>query len=236
MTIDASSAEVTNRKVSLRLGLGIAILPGIFVWFLLKQGYSKASRIVGFGWAGIILLAVIGGQSDKAPNTSPSAAPAPAPTMASNSPAPAPSEDATPPSKWAYRDITDDMRGIKGKIAAIDANEELDFDFPYNGGSTATLNLRKDIHGLNVYLKVSKGQFLCNSFSNTTVAVKFDKGPIRHVGCTDTNDGSTDTIFLRGERPFIQQLKQAQKVTIEATFFQAGTRQMTFDVAGLDWK
>lgn len=44
------------RKVSVALWIGIALLPVVFVWFLLRQGYSVTSRVAGFGWLIIALL------------------------------------------------------------------------------------------------------------------------------------------------------------------------------------
>ena len=45
-----------NRLVSLPLFLGNVVLSPIFVWFLLRKGYSTQSRVIGFGWLAIFLL------------------------------------------------------------------------------------------------------------------------------------------------------------------------------------
>ena len=45
-----------NRLVSLPLFLGNVVLAPIFVWFLLRKGYSTQSRVIGFGWLAIFLL------------------------------------------------------------------------------------------------------------------------------------------------------------------------------------
>lgn len=39
-----------ERKVSILLGTGIFILPYIFAWFTLREGYSKPARFISFGW------------------------------------------------------------------------------------------------------------------------------------------------------------------------------------------
>lgn len=39
-----------NRLVSLPLFLGNVVLAPIFVWFLLRKGYSTQSRVIGFVW------------------------------------------------------------------------------------------------------------------------------------------------------------------------------------------
>ena len=39
-----------ERKVSILLGIGIFIMPYIFAWFTLREGYSKSARYISFGW------------------------------------------------------------------------------------------------------------------------------------------------------------------------------------------
>lgn len=39
-----------ERKVSILLGIGIFIMPYIFAWFTLREGYSKVARFISFGW------------------------------------------------------------------------------------------------------------------------------------------------------------------------------------------
>lgn len=39
-----------ERKVSILLGIGIFIMPYIFAWFTLREGYSKSARFISFSW------------------------------------------------------------------------------------------------------------------------------------------------------------------------------------------
>lgn len=39
-----------GRKVSILLGIGIFLMPYIFAWFTLREGYSKLARFISFGW------------------------------------------------------------------------------------------------------------------------------------------------------------------------------------------
>ena len=48
--------EPPKRKVGPLLGVGIFILPLVFAWFTLNSGHSTVSRIVSFGWLGIVVL------------------------------------------------------------------------------------------------------------------------------------------------------------------------------------
>lgn len=49
-------AQQPQRIPSLPLFLGNVVLPFIFVWFLLRKGYSTRARVIGFGWLAIYLL------------------------------------------------------------------------------------------------------------------------------------------------------------------------------------
>lgn len=51
-----------ERKVSILLGIGILMMPYIFAWFTLRQGYSKFARYISFGW--LLFLVFINMQKD----------------------------------------------------------------------------------------------------------------------------------------------------------------------------
>lgn len=48
------------RKVSFLLGLGIFLIPLIFAWFTLRQGYSTMAKVISFGWLVLSLIMVLG--------------------------------------------------------------------------------------------------------------------------------------------------------------------------------
>ncbi len=52
---------VVNRRVGFWLGVGIFLFPVIFVWFLLRQGHSTTSRVIGFVWLALVLVAMASG-------------------------------------------------------------------------------------------------------------------------------------------------------------------------------
>ncbi|OQB07118.1 MAG: Telomeric repeat-binding factor 2 [Candidatus Cloacimonetes bacterium ADurb.Bin211] len=54
--MESENSNPTTKKVSTGLLIGIIVLPFIFVWALLKQGYSKKARIFGFIW---LIMSVI---------------------------------------------------------------------------------------------------------------------------------------------------------------------------------
>jgi len=149
---------------------------------------------------------------------------------------PAPKAAVTRPAgKWRYHSTADKMRGTVARFAELDSKNSLRFGFPYHGGR-ATLTLRDRAQdGLNVLLSV-QGQFLCSSFSDSSVAVKFDNGPVEDYDCSEPDSGTTGLIFIENADKFVTRLKSARTVIIEANFFQEGPKQMEFDTAGLTWK
>ena len=63
-------AQATSRSVGFWLGVGIFLFPVIFVWFLLRQGHSTTSRVIGFAWLALMVVAMASGDR---PASTPSA-------------------------------------------------------------------------------------------------------------------------------------------------------------------
>ena len=138
-------------------------------------------------------------------------------------------------SRWRYSEQLDKMRNQTTRYASLNSDNELSFQFPYNGGSTGELTLRvSPKYGKDVILQVTKGQFLC-SFEGCYVHVKFDNRPIVQYGAAEPSDGTSNLIFIHNYAGFVQQLKHAKKLTIEAEFYQEGRQQLEFSAAGLNW-
>ena len=70
---DTSSSE---RKVSFPLIMGILFVPYIFVWFLLKQGYSTTARAIGLSWAASVMAVMLFGAAGTNDSTGGSTRPA----------------------------------------------------------------------------------------------------------------------------------------------------------------
>ncbi len=70
-TVQMHPAQAMSRNVGFWLGVGIFLFPVIFVWFLLRQGHSTTSRVIGFVWLALMVVAMASGDR-------PSSKPAPA--------------------------------------------------------------------------------------------------------------------------------------------------------------
>lgn len=59
--MNSESANLTNggtatRRLGYGLIIGVVLLPWLFVWFLLRKGYSMNARLFGFGWFFLIFV------------------------------------------------------------------------------------------------------------------------------------------------------------------------------------
>ncbi|MFA6450698.1 MAG: hypothetical protein WCX65_14590 [bacterium] len=137
--------------------------------------------------------------------------------------------------KWNYSETDDEMGRGKIKSATVHSSNQFHFNFPYQEEQRATLQLR--IHpkyGHDVILFIENGQFLCD-IDSCKVAVRFDEGDAQSFNAVEPDDYSTTALFIRDYNRMIAGLRKANKVYIEAKFFQEGTRVFEFDVSGLEW-
>lgn len=135
-------------------------------------------------------------------------------------------------SKWFYSEKVDKMTSEVKKFAWINANELLHFDFPYDGGSTATLTIRKANNDIDIYISVSKGQFT-STYDNQFVTVRFDDNPPQKIKYLEPADHSSDLIFLTQEKEILKNIKKSKKMLVEAMFFNEGNRVMEFNIENL---
>lgn len=65
----AGDAQNQSQSVGFLLGVGIFFLPFVFVWFLLRKGYSAVARAIGFTWFAfsVIGFVSIAGSGDVTP-------------------------------------------------------------------------------------------------------------------------------------------------------------------------
>ncbi|MGX5818060.1 hypothetical protein ACWKWU_07690 [Chitinophaga lutea] len=148
----------------------------------------------------------------------------------------APLPPVTPPLNWTYQEEVDQMTDGKKYFAYCESPTSLDFKFPYDGGSTATLILRHIDDQSDVLLTVSKGQFVGSVLADRTVKLKFDNDAPVEIPYVSPSDGSANAIFLDFKSPLVERLKKAEQLKIEAEFFNEGLVIMDFKTTGLTWE
>lgn len=135
---------------------------------------------------------------------------------------------------WRYEKTLDKADQAVYK-ALITSPTLLEFGFPYAGGSTATLTIRKRDSGTTVYLQVSKGQFN-RSFQGGTARIRFDGSPPITYSFSAAENGSANIIFFDPAEKLIDRLKKSQKIIIDVEFYAQGKRQIEFRTADLIWR
>lgn len=191
----------------------------------------------GLIWVALLIVGVLGGcrPSDKAnsdtttttPPATVSTSPEMEPPVAFTQPAVA----ATSPDAghWIYEET---RTGYKAFTVSPDV---LHFKFPYEGGSTATLTLRRRSGETHAYIEVSKGQFN-RSFQGGTARVRFDNRPSVSYPLIAAANGRANILFFANEQQLIDQLKGARKMVVTVEFTGQDTRDITFGTANLRWK
>ena len=142
-----------------------------------------------------------------------------------------------PTTKWEYNETVDEMTDKTTYIARVISENEVDFEFPYSGGSKLFLFLRNDPqYGKDVFIKISKGQFNSSILDGQKIKVRFDEDKAFDVNCNTPSDHSSDVLFLTGYRKIVDRLKTAKTMKISVEFFNEGKRTFTFDVKDLKWE
>lgn len=136
---------------------------------------------------------------------------------------------------WEYSESEDKMEGTKRYFATSTSTNQIEFDFPYDGGSNLNIIIRNMGKENEAILTISKGQFISSYGGSDRIKVKFDdNAPIKY-SFNSSSDGSSDVIFLNNSKDFINKLRSSKKVMIECEFYDSGNKVFEFNTEGLKW-
>lgn len=139
---------------------------------------------------------------------------------------------------WQYESSIDEMTDTKNIWASLRSDNYIEQDFPYEGDTYATIIIRyMKRYGTDVILKIDKGQIVGIDVNSTNfVSAKFDDGEPRKYYFNDAADMSTEQVFLRNAKDFINRCKSAKVIKVDIPMFQAGKPVFTFHVdKPLEW-
>jgi len=181
-----------------------------------------------------VLVSILGQCSrTDSPSRAVSASPPATPASSVSGPSqPAAPSAPIPGSQWVYDQQTDPMKGGETLFAMVQSTNTVNFDFPYQGAQHATLTLRTHPrHGKDVILKIERGQFLCRSYEDCNVLVRFDENePVTFSG-VGASDNSSEMVFLRNYSRFVAGMLKAKRVRMSAEVYQEGSPVFEFDVS-----
>lgn len=133
------------------------------------------------------------------------------------------------PGRWTYENT-----GSTVYKASVNSTNLIQFEYPYTGGSTATLTIRETNGSTQAYIEVSNGQFN-RSFQNGTARIRFDgKPPITYPLLAAAN-GRANIVFFNNERRLINQIKASKNTSVDVVFDGQPVRRIEFRTANLRW-
>jgi uncharacterized protein YxeA len=134
---------------------------------------------------------------------------------------------------WVYSSDTNQMNNEVTLYAENSSPTELDFDFPYEGGSTYKLTIRETNGKDEVMLSLNNSPALA---PENKITLKFDDKQPFSVSFNESADGGTDVVFLNSSQKIINEIKQSKKLKMELTIFENGNHIIEFNIADLKWK
>lgn len=173
----------------------------------------------------VIAIIVIGAISSLSTNSPP----APSQTPQTITPNTTPATEPENLNTWQYGEPLDEVSGKKTLSATLLSNNSVDLDFPYEGGTQATLVVRKHPRdGLNVYVVINKGQLSCQ-YDNCYITIRFDDGEVIKNYVSEPTDKSNLAFFLSKTKGVISNISKSKKMYIELTFFSQGIHAFEFN-------
>jgi hypothetical protein len=134
---------------------------------------------------------------------------------------------------WEY-DSTENKMGEKVKFARVSASELVFFDFPYSGGSTGAITIRKKRGDLDIYFTISRGQ-IDTDIDETYIRVKFDNEKPVNYSMSEADDGSSDILFFNNKSSLLKKIRKSKRMVVEVPFYQNGVKQFEFRIRNLNW-
>lgn len=141
----------------------------------------------------------------------------------------------TAKTNWVKNVSKDEMRGTEIVNVATESINQVSFDFPYNGGSSLLLLVRRNDSGNDLIIRITKGQFLCSSFDGCEVNFKFDQNPIQSITMVGAESHDSDILFVKNSKTtasLIEKIKSSKTVIVEPSFYKEGKHQFTFNLEG----
>ena len=133
--------------------------------------------------------------------------------------------------EWEFSFKEDEMTSSRNVYARISSDNTIDQDFPYGttGANICIRYMKK--YGYDVLVTIDEGQFSGIEVSGTNyIMVRFDKGKAIKYWYNETDDGSSDCVFIRKANDFIKRCKEAKDIKIELPLYQNGRPVFKFHV------
>lgn len=133
---------------------------------------------------------------------------------------------------WEIQTKIDEMTDTKNIWASIRSINYVEQDFPYQGDTYATITVRyMKKYGYDVLIGIDRGQIVGIDISGTNyVTARFDDGTPKKYYFNDASDGSTEHVFLKNAKDFMDRCKRAKDIKVDVPMYQAGKPVFLFHV------
>lgn len=193
-----------------------------------RCGYKQPKKAGILAWVlgMVVIVAIVRGTQTNSTESSPIDSASPANLVVA-------SEIQKEKSSWEYSKDLDKISGKMTSSASSDSLNSHQLNFPYAGGTTGSLIIRKHPrYGNDVIFSINKGQILCG-IHECTVTIKFDNRPPKTYTAVPPSDHSSTYLFIKPTAKLKKEISQAQSVTIEVEFYQSGSRTFEFKVENI---
>ena len=135
---------------------------------------------------------------------------------------------------WHVNTSTDSMTDKSVVVANVRSQNDVVFDFPYEGGSFLVMNIRKRDGKMDVYFKISKGQFVCSEYQGTNnVMIRFDDNEAKNYITVESSTHDSDILFIKNQsaiKEIYTKCLSASTIKVKANFYSEGSRIFEFRV------
>lgn len=135
---------------------------------------------------------------------------------------------------WHVDTTTDPMTDKSIIVATLRSQNDVAFDFPYDGGSFMVMNIRKRDSKVDVYFEISKGQFVCNEYQGTNkVMIRFDNEEAKNYITVESSTHDSDVLFIKSKSAINEiyaKCLSSTSIKVKANFFSEGSRVFDFKV------
>ena len=139
---------------------------------------------------------------------------------------------------WEITKAVDEMTDSENVWAEIRSDNFVNQDFPYNGDTYSTITIRyMQKNGYDVIIGIDRGQIIGDDWDGSNyITVRFDKDTPKKYYFSMPSDYSTESVFLKNAKDFIEKCKRANDIKIQLELYDNGNPTFSFHVdKPLDW-
>ena len=139
-----------------------------------------------------------------------------------------------PGAQWIYVYMPLPGGDRRKHLAGVMSDNQVGFKPPYQGAQKAWLILRNHPQqGKSAMLNIEKGKFACEVHSSCQLSLRFDDGEQVKVDATANPEKNGNSLVISHYGEFLNKLKHAHSLEIDAPVVDQQTANFHFNVADL---